>query len=50
MRQSGLRMKFKTLWLMVIRRGIPEKCEFLNLNNICQVQEAVNSSNVIKNV
>ena len=47
MRQSGLRIKFKTLWLSgAVFQG---KFEILNFH-IRQVQEAVNSYNVIKTV
>ena len=47
MRQSGLRIKLKTLWLSgAVFQG---KFEILNFH-IRQVQEAVNSYNVIKTV
>ena len=48
MRQEGLRMKFKTLWLTGHRCGIPDKFEFLNFH-IFQVKGAVNPFNVLKN-
>ena len=42
-------MMFKALCLSGGRCGIPDKFEFLNFL-ICQVKEAVNPSNVLKNV